>query len=156
MNVDVINAFVDGSIHVLKLMAFMDATAGKPFLKKDKKAYGDVSGIIVFSGSLTGSLALSFSEGCIFKIVSNMLGEEVGVIDQLVQDTAGELTNMISGNARKRMEGSGLIVTAGIPAVVSGKDHEICHVLTGPSIVVPFTTECGTFSADFNMLQMKA
>ena len=155
MNVDVINAFVDGSIHVLKLMAFMDVTAGKPFLKKDRLAIGDVSGIIVFSGSFTGSLALSFSENCIFKIVSNMLGEEVSNIDHLVQDTAGELTNMISGDARKRMEGKGLIVSAGIPSVVVGKNHEISHVLEGPSIIVPFNTEFGAFVADFNIQQKK-
>lgn len=155
MNVDVINAFVDSSIHVLKIMAFMDATAGKPFLKKDKLAIGDVSGIIVFSGSVTGSLALSFSENCIFKIVSNMLGEEICSINPLVQDTAGELTNMISGDARKRMQSKGLTVSAGIPSVVLGKNHEVNHILEGPSIVIPFNTPCGTFAADFNIQQNK-
>ena len=155
MNVDVINAFVDSSIHVLKLMAFLDATAGKPFLKKDRIAQGDVSGIIEFSGSFTGSLALSFSDSCIFKILSNMLGEEVSAIDDTVRDTAGELTNMISGDARKRMESKGLIVAAGIPAVVSGINHEIRHVLDGPSIVVPFETGFGTFAVDFNIKETK-
>lgn len=151
MNVNVINAFVDSSIHVLKVMAFMDATAGKPFLKKDKLAIGDVSGIIVFSGSLVGSLALSFSEPCILKIASTMLGTEISRIDHLVRDTAGELTNMISGDARKRLQSKGLIVKAGIPSMVSGKGHEIIHTLQGPSIVVPFTTACGPFVTDFNI-----
>ncbi len=151
MNVDVINAFADSSIHVLKIMAFMDVTAGKPFLKKDKLATGDVSGIIIFSGSMKGSLALSFSESCILKIVSNMLGEEIGGINDMVQDTAAEITNIISGDARKRMQSKGLIVTAGIPTVVSGKGHEIKHALDGPSIIIPFNTAFGQFAVDVNI-----
>ena len=151
MNVDVINAFSDSSIHVLKIMAFMDATAGKPFLKKDTLAIGDVSGIIIFSGSMTGSLALSFSETCILKIVSNMMGEEISSINHMVQDTAAELTNIISGDARKRMQSKGLTVTAGIPSVVSGKGHEIKHTLDGPSIIIPFNTAFGSFTVDVNI-----
>ena len=151
MNVDVINAFSDSSIHVLKIMAFMDATAGKPFLKKDTLAIGDVSGIIIFSGSMTGSLALSFSETCILKIVSNMMGEEISSINHMVQDTAAELTNIISGDARKRMQSKGLTVTAGIPSVVSGKGHEIKHALDGPSIIIPFNTAFGSFTVDVNI-----
>lgn len=151
MNVDVINAFSDSSIHVLKIMAFMDATAGKPYLKKDKLAIGDVSGIIIFSGSMKGSLALSFSESCILKIVSNMLGEEIGGINNIVQDTAAEITNIISGDARRRMQSKGLIVTAGIPTVVSGKGHEIKHTLDGPSIIIPLNTAFGPFAVDVNI-----
>jgi len=153
MNVDIINAFVDSAIHVLKIMAFMDATTGKPFLKTDKLAIGDISGIICFSGSLKGSLALSFSEPCILKIVSNMLGEEILYINHLVQDTAGEFTNMISGDARKRMQSNGLIVNAGIPSIISGKNHEITHTLNGPSIIIPFNTAFGSFVVDFNLQQ---
>ena len=129
----------------------MDATAGKPFLKKDTLAIGDVSGIIIFSGSMTGSLALSFSETCILKIVSNMLGEEISSINHMVQDTAAELTNIISGDARKRMQSKGLTVTAGIPSVVSGKGHEIKHTLDGPSIIIPFNTAFGSFTVDVNI-----
>ena len=37
---------------------------------------GDVSAIIGLTGSARGSLALSFSEKCIIRIVNNMLGEK--------------------------------------------------------------------------------
>jgi len=153
MNADVITAFVDSTVHVLKTMAFMDATTGKPYLKKSNLALGDVSGMIVFSGSMKGSLALSFSEPCIIKITSNMLGEEIICTNHLVQDTAGEFTNMISGDARRRMQSKGLMVTAGIPSIISGKNHEINHTLKGPSIIIPFNTAFGSFVADFNVQQ---
>lgn len=155
MNVNVINAFLESSIHVLKVMAFIEATPGKPYLKKDKAALGDVSGIIKFSGSMTGSLAISFSESCIIKIVSNMLKEEINGIHPMIQDAAAELTNMISGDARKRMQGKGLIVSAGIPYVVSGKNHEINHALECPSIIIPFNTASGSFVVDVNIRERK-
>ncbi|MBN1380483.1 MAG: chemotaxis protein CheX [Deltaproteobacteria bacterium] len=151
MNVIYINAFIESAINVLKVMAFMEAKAGKPYLKNDSVARGDVSGIIAFSGSLTGSLALSFSESCILKIVSNMLGEEIKTINNITKDAAGELTNMISGDARKRLQSQGHLIGANIPAVLSGKGHLIRHVLGGPSIVVPFQTEFGEFVVDVNI-----
>ncbi len=155
MNVDVINAFLESSIHVLRTMASVEATAGKPYLKKDRLANGDVSGIITFSGDMTGSFALSFSSDCILKIASNMLKEEKIKIDHLTMDAAGELTNMISGDARKRLQGRGFIIKAGIPSILSGENHEISHVLGGPSIAIPFTTDFGALVADFNIQRKK-
>ena len=151
MTSDFIKTFMDSTIHVLNIMAFMEATAGKPYFKRGKIALGDVSALIVFSGSMKGSLALSFSESCICRIVSNMLGRKINSINRLAQDTAVEITNMISGDARIQMQYKGFLVTAGIPSGISGKDHEIKHTLRGPSIIIPFNTEFGPFVVDFNV-----
>jgi chemotaxis protein CheX len=148
MDVRFINAFLDGTVDVLKTMAFMDPRAGKAFLKKDNAAKGDVSGVIGLTGAARGSLALSFSEPCILKVVSNMLGEEQTSINGDVKDAVGELTNMVSGAARKKLEAEGLSVSAAIPTVVSGGGHSIRHVLGGPSIIIPFDTESGPFFVD--------
>ena len=97
MNVKFINPFLEGTISVLKTMAFVEPRAGKPYLKMDSLAKGDISGIIGLTGSATGSLAVSFSEAAILKIVSNMLGENIKSMDGNIKDAVGEITNMISG-----------------------------------------------------------
>jgi len=148
MDVRFINAFLDGTINVLKTMAFVTPRAGKPFLKKDDTAAGDVSGIIGLTGAARGSLALSFSDKCIIKIVNNMLGENFTETNAEVRDAVGEITNMISGDARKRLEANGLVITAAIPTVVFGKSHRINHVMGGPSIIIPFETDEGPFVVD--------
>ncbi|OPY15050.1 MAG: CheY-P phosphatase CheX [Syntrophus sp. PtaB.Bin001] len=148
MDVKFINPFLDGAAEVIKTMAFMDAVAGKPYLKKDDAARGDVSGIIGITGDATGSLAISFSEPCIWGIVGSMLGETYEETTQEVLDAAGELTNMISGVARTNLEKMGLQVYAAIPSVVFGKDHTIRHILQSPSIVIPFSTSSGEFVVD--------
>ncbi len=148
MDVRFINPFLEGTISVLKTMAMMEPRAGKPYLKEGKLAKGDVSAIIGLTGSARGSLALSFSEESILKIISNMLGENHREINGEVRDAVGEITNMISGVARKKLEAEGFSIAAAIPTVVSGKDHSFIHVLGGPSIIIPFETDNGPFFVD--------
>ena len=148
MNVKFINPFLEGTISVLKTMAFVEPRAGKPYLKMDSIAKGDISGIIGLTGSATGSLAVSFREEAILKIVSNMLGENIKTMDSDIKDAVGEITNMISGVARKNLEAEGFNIQAAIPTVVSGKNHSIAHVLGGPSLIIPFEIDDGTFVID--------
>ena len=148
MDVKYINPFLNGTLEVLKKMAFMDAVPGKPYLKKEETASGDVSGIIGITGDAIGSLALSFSEKCICKIVSNMLGEEHHEVTRDIIDAVGELTNMISGASRTQLEKMGMAVYAAIPTVVHGQGHTITHILKSPSIVIPFSTAAGPFFID--------
>jgi len=151
MDVRFINPFLEGTIEVLSKMAFVNPKPGKPYLKRDNLAKGDVSGIIGITGTIKGSLALSFSAGSILKIVSNMLGEEITSVNGDIRDAVGEITNMVSGAARKRIEEMGFSLSASIPTVVSGKEHTITHVLGGPSVIIPFQTDEGAFVVDVCM-----
>lgn len=148
MKAELINPFLEATVEVIQTMAFVVPTPGKPFLKTDNAAKGDVSGIIGLTGDARGSLALSFSESAIREIVKNMLGEEIHEINSDIKDAVGELTNMISGAARKKLEAAGYSISAAIPTVVSGKNHSIRHVLGGPSIIIPFETQSGNFVVD--------
>jgi chemotaxis protein CheX len=100
------------------------------------------------TGSARCSLALSFSDSCILKIVSNILGENYNEINGDVRDEVGEITNMISAVARKNLESQGLDIAAAIPKVVCGKDHAIIHIVGRPSIVIPFDIDHGPFYVD--------
>ena len=151
MDVRYVNPFLEGTMSVLKTMAFIEPKPGKPYLKKNNMAQGDISGIIGLTGDIRGSLALSFSENCIVKIVSNMLGEEIKSMNGDIKDAVGEITNMVSGVARKKLEELNLTISAAIPTVVAGKNHSILHVLGGPSVIIPFETKDGPFVVDVCM-----
>ena len=155
MNVVFVNAFLDGTVEVLKMMAFVEPRAGKPYLKKDTLAKGDISAIIGFTGAVTGSLALSFSADSILRIVSNMLGEEIKSLNGEIKDAVGEITNMVSGVARKKLESAGYTIAAAIPTVVTGHSHTIGHVLGAPSIIIPFETDSGPFVVDISLTDNK-
>ena len=132
-------------------MAFTETKAGKPYLKDGKEAKGDITGIISFSGDATGSLSISFTEACICGIVSNMFGEQIDSLNDEVRDAVGELTNMISGDARRKLQKHGYAIRAAIPSIVSGKDHIIKHHHQGPCVALPFTTPNGEFTVEINV-----
>lgn len=138
MDVTFINPFIKATLNVLEMMAFTKATHGKPFLKQDDKLIGDVTGVIGITGDATGTLSLSFDEKAILSIISSMFGETVDEINREAADAVGEITNMVSGQARKELEDAGKQLNAAIPSVVTGKHHTLIQVVEGPKIAIPF------------------
>jgi chemotaxis protein CheX len=148
MDVKIINPFINATLNVLETMAFIKTKAEKPYLKKDNVVKGDVSGVVGFTGETHGSLFITFDESCIVKIVSNMFGEQINEINDDIKDAVGELTNMISGQARRELEEIGKVFLGTIPTVVIGKDHELQPLTKGPKIAIPFKTDSGNFTVE--------
>ena len=148
LDVKIINPFINATLNVLETMAFIKSKAEKPYLKKDNVAKGDVSGIVGFTGETNGAVFITFDESCIVKVVSNMFGEQLNEINDDIKDAVGELTNMISGQARKELEEIGKVFQGGIPSVVSGKNHELRPMTKGPKIAIPFRTAFGSFTIE--------
>jgi len=148
MDVKIINPFINATLNVLQTMAFVKSEAGKPYLKKDNIAQGDVSGVIGFTGEKNAAVTVTFDEVCILKIVSNMFGEKMTEINEDITDAVGELTNMISGQARRELEEMGKLFHGGIPTVVTGKNHKLITKTNGPKIAIPFNTDAGNFTIE--------
>ncbi|KUJ96150.1 MAG: chemotaxis protein CheX [Desulfonauticus sp.] len=142
----VVKKVVDAVSNVFSTMAMVEVKPGKPYVKKDTTSSGDVSGIIGFSspdGKSKGSMSVTFTEQSVLGIVSQMLGEEFSTISKDVVDAVGEFTNMISGQARRGMDEIGMTFEAGIPSVVTGKNHSISHVSSKAILVIPFESAFG-------------
>lgn len=148
MDANMINPFINATTNVLETMAFIACKAGKPYLKKDDIATGDVTGVIGLTGDKNGTIAVTFDENSILKIVSNMFGEEMAELNHEISDAVGELVNMISGQARRELEEGGKVFDAAIPSVISGKGHSVTHYTDGPKIAIPFTTDNGRFTIE--------
>ncbi len=148
MDVKLINPFIEGTLNVLSTMASTEAEAGKPYLKKDQVARGDISGIIGLTGETKGTISVSFTEKSILSIVSKMFGEEMTELNDEIKDAVGEITNMISGQARQKLEELGKTLKAAIPTVVMGKDHTISHMTEHQIVAVPFSTANGEFTIE--------
>jgi chemotaxis protein CheX len=145
VDVKIINPFLAATIHVLKTMADITPVASKPFLKKDATAIGDVTAIIGITGAAKGSMSLSFSESSIKAIVAGLIGTPVDDLNDEVKDAVGELTNMISGDARRRLSEESISLQGGIPTIISGRGHTVRHIHNGPCIAIPFETPFGGF-----------
>ncbi len=148
MDVKLVNPFIEATLHVLSSMAFTKAVAGKPYLKKDAVAKGDVTGIVGLIGEASGTISVSFTEECILAIVSNMFGEEIKEINDEVKDAVGEILNIVSGQARKKLETTGKLLKGAIPTVIAGKNHTITHITKQPIVAVTFETDNGGFTIE--------
>lgn len=148
LRADIINPFLEATVSVIKTMAFLEPVAGKPYVKNGSSATGDISGVVGITGETEGSLSITFTKGCILHIIGNMLGEEQKEINDVVKDAVGELTNMISGDSRRRLAEMGHNFQGAIPSIVSGEGHEIKHITRGPILTIPFATPAGSFAVE--------
>ena len=146
MDVNFINPFLHSITNILVTMATMDSQHGKISLKKDPLASGDVTGLIsMTSTNLRGSLAVSFSREVALKMTSLMLNEEVTEFGETVRDMVGEVTNMVTGGAKKLLAEKGYDFDMATPIVIMGDNHKISHSSKGQIILIPFNTEHGEF-----------
>ena len=148
MDVKLVNPFISATVNVLETMASIKCKALKPYLKKNDVAEGDVTGIVGITGDTNGTISVTFEEKVILQIVSKMLMEEINELNTEVHDAVGELTNMISGQARKKLSEIDKVFKAATPSVISGKKHKIVHYNEGPMIAIPFTTDYGSFTIE--------
>lgn len=144
MRAEFINPFLASLMNVLKTMATMEITPLKPRIKKDEIARGDVSGLIGMVGAQTrGSMSITFEESLALEIMQNMLGEKPHGLNEEVTDMVGEITNMVTGGAKRILAENGFDFDMATPVVVSGKGHTIRHKCDGAIIIMPFTSEWG-------------
>ncbi len=149
MNVELAKPFIKATSDILTMMAMITPKAGKPFVKKGNVATGDVTGIVGFTGNVNGSVSISFEKACAAQIVKNMLGDDIQDIVQDVKDAVGEITNMVSGQARAGLTEMGYKLQGSTPTVIMGDNHTIAHVTAGPVMAIPFMTDHGGFTIEF-------
>ena len=135
MNVEFINPFLASMLNVMSTMAQMELTPEKPKLKKEEVAMGDVSGLIgMVSDQAKGSLSITFEGPLAIATMKNMVGEGPDEINEEITDLVGEITNMVTGGAKRMLSEKGIEFDMATPMVVSGKDHTIHHKAEGPEI----------------------
>ena len=146
MNAKYINPLLESTLSVLSTMAMVEATPGEPSVKEGSTALGDITGMIDLSGdSAQGSLAISFSTSAILDITEKMLGESINSIDDTVVDLVGEITNMITGSAKRLYSEQGMDFDLTQPSTAIGSDIAVKHSVAGAPILLPFATDAGEF-----------
>lgn len=147
LDVNFINPFLSATIDVLQKQASTLATPGKIYRRQaNEKFMGDISGVIgLISEAFSGSVVISFPANTFLKIMTRMLGEECTEITKDIEDGAGELTNIIFGQAKIGLNERGFGIKTALPSVISGNDHSILQMTQGPRMVIPFDSDAGAF-----------
>jgi chemotaxis protein CheX len=147
-----INPFINATLDLMTTMAGLQVKRRDLFLKKNYRLFGDISGIMNFSGKIEGSVVVSFNEDLAQEIVGRILGlaPETITSDEL-KDGVGEIINIISGNAKANLSTTEFGHEISLPTVVTGPGHEIRHPRHAPCIVIIFEADNRPFAVQVSM-----
>ena len=150
VDVEFIGPFVDAAIKTLNVQCGVEAKAAKPFIKeKDANFKYAIAGSIgLTSRYFKGSISICFSKEAFLAIMGNMLGEEYSEIDAELEDGAGELLNIIFGQAKITLNEKGYQIEKAIPTIIRGENIEVRHLTPDPTLVLPFSSEVGDFNIE--------
>ncbi len=150
-----ITPFITSIQNVFSTMLQLPVTIGEPTIKESPATTFDVSGIIGMSGEVSGSIALSFPKATAERIVSLFTGSTMTADNPDFADAIGELTNMISGNAKGMFTGKKK-VSISCPSVIIGQNHVVARPKDLPCIVIPCKTDCGDLTMEIAIQERPA
>lgn len=152
MNADHINPFLSSTTAVFSSMLAMGIRRQKPYMRSESSPQYEVTGIIGLNGKAIGTVAVSFPEEMAKAITERLVGERPTGIDRSVVDAVGEVTNMIAGAAKGKLEQYEMSV--GLPTVVIGKSPCIAFPSRTMPITIPFECDWGMFVVEVGMSQV--
>lgn len=145
VDIDYINPVISGLEHVFKTMLNCNVERTGLGLMENNQALYPVSGIIGISGRGVGTVVLSMQESVALKSAGAMLMTDgLTEIDDDVLDAVGELTNMVCGEAKAKLEQYRLSMS--LPNILCGNNCRLHFPQNSRPISIPFKCDWGTLA----------
>jgi chemotaxis protein CheX len=134
-----ITPFIEVCTIVFKGMVKCDLVAGRSyFIAREDFQQWDISGIISISGEARGMVSLSMKAETAVRITESITGSKHTYMDSDVVDAIGEIVNVITGNAKRKLEGMFKLIIS-LPCIIKGRAHMIALPLTRKRLLcIPF------------------
>jgi chemotaxis protein CheX len=148
IDAEFLNPFISATKMVLETQANTPVTSGKARVKKDDEQHelGIVGVISLVNPVSTGSISICFPTKVFLKIYENMVGEIHTSITRETEDAAGELLNIIFGQAKSVLnDEKGHHLERCIPTIMAGDKLRLHHQTRNPVIILPFESAAGAF-----------
>jgi len=152
MRVEFINPFVAATQDVFRTMLNCSIVRGPLSLNLAQTSMYEVSGLIGISGACRGMVVVSLGGETAIRAAEVMLGSRPAELDADVIDAIGELTNMIAGGAKTRLEQYELAI--GLPTVICGSGQRIMYPSGTSPIVIPFDSDIGPLSVQVGFAEV--
>ncbi len=157
MQTKYISPFINATIETMETMLGVSTERLSPFIKDGDSATGDISGIIGFTGErISGSISLCFPFQAALKSYELMVAEKVSRVTEEVQDSVGELINIVAGYAKKDFDAIDVTFNISLPFVIVGQNHSVTRKTGTPTIVMPFSSSEGVhFTLEISIIETK-
>ncbi|OFZ14000.1 MAG: hypothetical protein A2Z20_10245 [Bdellovibrionales bacterium RBG_16_40_8] len=155
IDVEFLNAFINATQKVLLVQANTSLTCGKPYPKTPNINMAvDLIGHfdLKYSGH-TLSVALGFNNKVFLKIYENMVSEKHTEITAELQDAAGEILNIIFGQAKITLnDRQGHSLDKAIPSVLTGDKITTFLNRKSRAFILPFESADGEFYLEIGII----
>lgn len=144
MKADIINPFMEAVSDILLTMAEINCQRQPVFLKSQSETPGDIVAVMPLEGdSFQGAFALALEAATACDIGQKLLREPMSFPSDACLDMTGELANMVSGGARKRLWQNGYSFEMAQPTIQLSSGF--AGLPLGSTLVIPFKTPSGRF-----------
>jgi len=151
MKAEYINPFLTSAVTAFDTMLGCKLHRGTPYVKDCGRPEHEVSGMIGLSGKARGTVVLSLSREAALNVTAVLLEEHPTEINADVADAVGELTNIIAGGAKSKLEH--LDMSIGLPTVITGKCHCVDFPTKVTPICIPFESEWGLITVEVGLIE---
>jgi len=111
MKAEHVNPFIKSFIDILKSVAGIEVSIGKPFLKESPILLKDVAIIIGITSDLKGQVVISMDKDTALSVASHMMmGLPLNELDEMSKSALCEIGNMILGHSASELYEIGVIV----------------------------------------------
>lgn len=124
---------------------------------------GDVSAIVGFVGTISGSMFINTSEATACFMAGRMLGEDMKVLDNQALDGLCEIANIIAGQTKASLSTTEYkFDRISVPSVIVGNNYSISHYRGMTSLAVEFELpempikpgERATFTVNMSLMKI--
>lgn len=139
--------YISGALEAVGVQAKIVLEASEPVRNYDRpKGVEIASKLSMISKDLSVDIIVSFPQEMFMKIYEGMVGETPETMDDEVKDCAGEVLNMIYGQAKTTLKTRGFDFGRAFPTVYSGDSLAGMYpVSTKDQMLVSFNSDYGTF-----------
>ena len=147
MKVEYINPFIESVFNLFSTMLDAKVSRGKPDITSGDTNPRDLTALIGLSGTVKGTVALTFPTKTALNIVGRLLGMDITIVDDTIIDGLGELVNIITGSAKAQLSDLNCPpINLSLPTIVRGTNYAVSYPSGSTWIELPFESELGDFN----------
>lgn len=138
--IDVLQELVKGAVSEVFSTMLSITTQPDPSLKLINNSSQHIASSVGFVGQITGVIFIYSDDAFARVITSRMLGMDPKDVDEdeMVNDSMGELGNMVLGHIKSRLCDRGLSCVLTIPSIIRGTQFSIEPVTNATRLVLGF------------------
>lgn len=150
-----LDIFVESTRSVLEALGLTPLAVGSVEIGATHRMDGDLVTRIALNGEQTvGNMLVGFERSTALAVAEALLGEPQLELNDDVRSVVGEVTNMVCGDAKRRLSEIGVAVGMARPELLAAGAAAPAIVGDGDVAVFPCTSAGGTFyvSVDFGLI----